>query len=72
MRIADRLYVDGGAWSPTNADAAAGRGDRVLLLEPTAVLVGGALRAPALLEAIALRRRGALVQIVVTGRSAGG
>jgi predicted acylesterase/phospholipase RssA len=39
VRIGDRLYVDGGAWSPTNADAApAGRGDRVLLLEPTAVL----------------------------------
>ncbi|MFZ1995959.1 MAG: patatin-like phospholipase family protein [Solirubrobacteraceae bacterium] len=65
VRIGDRRYVDGGAWSPTNADAApAGRGDRVLLLEPTAVLVGGALRAAALLEAVALRRRGALVQIV--------
>ena len=30
VRIGGRLYVDGGAWSPTNADAApAGRGDRV-------------------------------------------
>lgn len=65
VRIGDRRYVDGGAWSPTNADAApAGRGDRVLLLEPTAVLVGGALRAAALLEAVALRGRGALVHIV--------
>jgi len=65
VRIGDRLYVDGGAWSPTNADAApAGRGDRVLLLEPTAVLVGGALRVAALLEAVALRSRGAMVQIV--------
>jgi NTE family protein len=61
VRIGDRRYVDGGAWSPTNADAApAGRGHRVLLLEPTAVLVGGA----ALLEAVALRGRGALVRIV--------
>ena len=71
VRIGDRRYVDGGAWSPTNADAApAGRGDRVLLLEPTAVLVGGALRAAALLEAVALRRRGALVQIVTPDDSA--
>jgi NTE family protein len=69
--IGDRLYVDGGAWSPTNADAApAGRGDRVLLLEPTAVLVGGALRAAALLEAVALRSRGAVVQIMTPDASA--
>lgn len=61
VRIGDRLYVDGGAWSPTNADAApAGRGDHVLLLEPTAVLVRGALRAAALLAAVALRSRGAV------------
>jgi NTE family protein len=66
VRIGDRRYVDGGAWSPTNADAApAGRGDRVLLLEPTAVLLGGALRVAALLEAVALRSRGVLVQIVI-------
>jgi NTE family protein len=71
VRIGDRLYVDGGAWSPTNADAApAGRGDHVLLLEPTAVLIGGALRAAALLEAIALRSRGAVVQIVTPDDSA--
>jgi NTE family protein len=71
VRIGDRRYVDGGAWSPTNADAApAGRGDRVLLLEPTAVLVGGALRAAALLEAVALRSRGAAVQIVTPDDSA--
>ena len=71
VRIDERLYVDGGAWSPTNADAApAGRGDRVLLLEPTAVLVGGALRAAALLEAVALRSRGAAVQIVTPDVSA--
>jgi len=71
VRIGDRRYVDGGAWSPTNADAApAGRGDRVLLLEPTAVLVRGALRAAALLEAVALRSRGAVVQIVIPDDSA--
>jgi NTE family protein len=71
VRIGDRFYVDGGAWSPTNADAApAGRGDRVLLLEPTAVLVGGALRAAALLEAVALKSRGAMVQIVSPDDSA--
>jgi hypothetical protein len=33
------------------------RGDRVPLLEPTAVLVRGALRAAALLEAVAIRQR---------------
>ena len=71
VRIGDRLYVDGGAWSPTNADAApAGRGDRVLLLEPTAVLVGGALRAAALVEAVSLRSRGAAVHIVTPDDSA--
>lgn len=71
VRIGDRLYVDGGVWSPTNADAAsAGRGDRVLLLEPTAVLVRGALRGAAVLEAVALRSRGAMVQIVTPDASA--
>ena len=71
VRIGDRLYVDGGAWSLTNADAApAGRGDRVLLLEPTAVLVGGAPRAAALLEAVALRSRGAVAQIITPDDSA--
>jgi NTE family protein len=71
VRIGERLYVDGGAWSPTNADAApAARGDRVLLLEPTAVLVRGALRGAALIEAVALRSRGATVQIVTPDGSA--
>ena len=65
VRIGDRRYVDGGAWSPTNADAApAGRGDRVLVLEPTAVLIRGALRGAALVESIALRARGATVHLV--------
>jgi NTE family protein len=65
VRIGDRRYVDGGAWSPTNADAApAGRGDRVLVFEPTAVLVRGALRGAAMVEALALRARGASVHLV--------
>ena len=42
----------------------------MLLLEPTAVLVWGALRAAALLEAVALRSRGAVVQIVTPDDSA--
>ena len=71
VRIGDRRYVDGGAWSPTNADAApAGRRDRVLLLEPTAALVRGALRGAALLEAVALHSRGAVVKIVIPDDSA--
>jgi NTE family protein len=66
VRIAGRRYVDGGAWTPTNGDAApAGRGDRVLLLEPTAVLLRGALRGAAALEALALRSRGTTVEPVV-------
>jgi NTE family protein len=65
VRIGDREYVDGGAWSPVNADAApAGTGDRVLVLEPTAVLLRGALRAAAAVESLALRRRGARVALV--------
>jgi NTE family protein len=65
VRIGGRAYVDGGAWSPTNADAApAGAGDRVLVLEPTAVLLRGALRAAGAVEALALRRRGARVALV--------
>lgn len=63
--IGGEPYVDGGAWSPTNADAApAGRGDRVLVLEPTAVLFRGALRAAGVVEALALRRRGARVRLI--------
>jgi NTE family protein len=65
VRIGGREYVDGGAWSPVNADAApAGRGDRVLVLEPTAVLLRGALRPATAVESLALRRRGAHVHAV--------
>ena len=72
--IGTREYVDGGVWSPTNADAApAGRGAHVLCLNPTASLppagdVIGVLRrvsrSAAAIEALALRRRGAEVQMV--------
>jgi NTE family protein len=65
VRINGRRYVDGGIWSPTNADAApVRRGDRVLVLEPTAALLRGALRGAAAIEALALHGRGARVQIV--------
>ncbi len=73
VSIGRRAHVDGGAWSPTNADAApAGKGDRVLVLEPTAVLLRGALRAAGAVEAIALRRRGAEVRLVAPDAAAAG
>jgi NTE family protein len=69
--IGDREYVDGGAWSATNLDAAnAGRDTHVLCLDPTASLGGsdrrmaalrGAFRVASELELQALRRRGAQV-----------
>jgi NTE family protein len=69
--IRGEAYVDGGAWSPVNADAApAGRGDEVLVLEPMAVLLGGSLRVAGAVEAAALRRRGARVQVVAPGGEA--
>lgn len=70
-----RSYVDGGAWSPTNLDRApAGRGTRVLCLNPTGSMRSsvatplGALsvlsRSLAAVEALALERRGARVTTV--------
>jgi NTE family protein len=70
-----REYVDGGAWSPTNADVAeVERGDRVLCLNPTGSLrptrqsplgaFGPASRAIAGAEALALRGRGARVATI--------
>jgi NTE family protein len=64
-----RTYIDGGAWSPTNIDAAeADRGARVLCLNPTGSLrpavgslagaFGPVSRGLAATEALALRRRG--------------
>jgi NTE family protein len=74
VRIGDREYVDGGAWSITNLDAArAGRGTQVLCLDPAAGLGGedrrmgalrGVFRAASALELQALRRRGAQVSHV--------
>jgi NTE family protein len=69
VRIGDREYVDGGAWSVTNLDAApAGRGTQVLCLDPAAAFGGTDRRALAVraafrlaseLELQGLRRRGA-------------
>jgi NTE family protein len=70
-----RTYIDGGAWSPTNIDAAeADRGARVLCLNPTGSLrpavgsLAGALgpvsRGLAATEALALRRRGVAVTTI--------
>jgi NTE family protein len=67
-------YVDGGAWSPTNIDAAeVTQGDRVLVLNPTGSLrptgtLAGALgpvsRGIAATEALVLRDRGAVINAV--------
>ncbi len=69
--IGEREYVDGGAWSVTNLDAAqAGRDTHVLCLDPTASLGGrdrrlaalrGVFRIASELELQGLRRRGARV-----------
>jgi len=74
-RIGTREYVDGGAWSPTNMDAApARRGSRVLCLNPTGSLrpsrgalagaIGPISRGAAAGEALALRHRGARVRTI--------
>ncbi len=72
--IGGREYVDGGIWSATNLDAApAGRDTHVLCLNPTANVASGesilalmrqVTRSAVSLEALALRRRGAAVQLV--------
>jgi NTE family protein len=74
VQIGDREYVDGGVWSPTNADVSpAGPGSHVLCLNPTASLAGSAdaigmirriSRTAAAVETLALRRRGAQVEVV--------
>jgi NTE family protein len=73
VRIGDRTYVDGGAWSATNLDVVDARpGLDVLVLNPLASLsprsAAGAMRAAvrssAAVEALAVRRRGARVRIV--------
>ena len=73
--VAGRSYVDGGAWSPTNMDRApAGRGTRVLCLNPTGSVRSGLegplgafgllSRSIAAVEGLALERRGARVTTV--------
>ncbi|HEX9481226.1 MAG TPA: patatin-like phospholipase family protein [Solirubrobacteraceae bacterium] len=75
VSIGAREYVDGGAWSPTNMDAVpAGRGERVLCLNPTGSLrpsrgalvgaIGPISRGAASSEALALRHRGAHVRTI--------
>jgi NTE family protein len=75
VRAGGRSYVDGGAWSPTNMDAAeVSDGDRVLCLNPTgslrrsmgvlAAALGPVSRGVVAGEALALRHRGATVTTV--------
>jgi NTE family protein len=75
VRVGRRSYVDGGAWSPTNMDAAeVRRGTRVLCLNPTGSLplavgalagvLGRISKGLAAAEALALRRRGAIVTTI--------
>ena len=74
VEIGGRAYVDGGAWSPSNLDAApVRRGTTVLCLNPTATprlagdrtgVVRGFATAAAAAESLALRRRGARVRVV--------
>jgi NTE family protein len=65
ITIGEREYVDGGAWSVSNLDAApAGRESAVLFLHPTAALTqpwAKAFRLATELELQQLRRRGAQV-----------
>ena len=82
VRIGGREYVDGGAWSITNLDAApVGRGTHVLCLDPVAALGGedrrvaalrGAFRVAGALEVQILRRRGAHVLHVGPDAAAAG
>jgi NTE family protein len=74
VRIGGREYVDGGVWSATNLDVTpAGRDTHVLCLNPTAALSGEhtlittarqLARSTVSVEALALRRRGAIVKTV--------
>jgi NTE family protein len=73
VMIGGQEYVDGGVWSATNIDVApAGLETQVLCLAPTAGVAGSArlgavrraARSAALVEALALRRRGAAVRTV--------
>jgi NTE family protein len=80
VQIGDGEYVDGGAWSITNLDAArTGRGTQVLCLDPTAGLGGRDRRMAAIragfrlasgLEVQALRRRGAEIEHIAPDATA--
>lgn len=73
VSIGGRDYVDGGAWSPTNLDAArVSRGTRVLCLNPTGSLpaIGLASNGMARVEALVLERRGARVSLVAPDEGA--
>ena len=82
VSIAGRDYVDGGVWSVTNLDVApAGRDTHVLCLNPAGGLRGAhtvfaaarnLARSAVSVEAMLLRRRGALVQVVVPGTESSG
>jgi NTE family protein len=75
VRIDGREYVDGGAWSVTNLDAApVSRGSRVLCLEPTGALGlrGAAFRVATEIELQALRRKRARVERVLPDRDSAG
>jgi NTE family protein len=81
--VADgRSYVDGGAWSPTNSDAAeVARGEEVLVLNPTgslrpsmgtlAAALGPVSRGIAATEALVLRDRGAVVTAINPDEASG-
>ena len=75
VEVDGRSYVDGGVWSPTSLDRArAGRGTRVLCLNPTGSMrpnlatpfgaLGLLSRSLAAVEALALERRGAEVMTI--------
>jgi NTE family protein len=80
VEVGGRRLVDGGVWSPTNADRApARRGTRVLCLNPTGSMrpsrdspfgaLGVVSRTIAAVEALALERRGAHVTVVAPDAS---
>jgi len=75
VEIGGREYVDGGAWSPSNIDAApVGDDARILCLNSTSALNGGLIsragpvvavvRATAAVEAMRMRAKGARVDVV--------
>jgi NTE family protein len=82
VTIAGREYVDGGVWSATNLDAApAGRDTHILCLNPIAGVSGthallavarSVARSAVSVEALAVRRRGAVVRTIHPNLEAAG